>query len=282
MKILKVVAISKWSLIFAALWLVAACAEQPKGKEEPANDPAAETPADDRTDEDEERLSQAKKLFFALPSPIETASLLKKAGATYDQEVLNGHTNVSNYQTISKKALNLGVYGADLSYSSIFEQTQQCLEYIKSARMLAAELGIANAFNPEVMERFESNISDRDTVMNLISEVFWSANSSLKATESSNIAALILSGGWVEGLYIASKMVDMENPNEQIIKRIAEQKFALENLLQLMEMYEDGDILKETHQDLKELKALFDNLDEAKADGPATASVNEETGETTI
>lgn len=282
MKILKVAAIGKCSLLCASMMWLSACTEQPTGKEQPMEEKTVEAKDDSKTsDEDNERLSQAKKLFFNLPSPISTASLLKKAGATYDQDVLNSTNKVSNYQTVSKKALNLGVYGADLSYSSIFEQTQQCLAYIKSARMLASELGIANAFNPEVMERFESNISSRDTVMTLISEVFLSANSSLKETDNSNIAALILTGGWVEGLYIATRMVDADNPNELISMRIAEQKYALENLINLMQMYEENEILDGPRKDLAELKALFDQVNVEKAKGDPSTSVNAK-GVTTI
>src|SRR5512145_749688 len=55
-------------------------------------------------------IDKAKKIFYSLPSPLETAMLLKSAGATYNEMVLNDLANVEKYSTNKSKALNLGIY----------------------------------------------------------------------------------------------------------------------------------------------------------------------------
>ena len=61
--------------------------------------------------------------MFSIPSPIQTSMLLKKSGAPYSKAILNVPANVSKYSTAVKKALNLGIYGADLGYVILYQQT---------------------------------------------------------------------------------------------------------------------------------------------------------------
>ena len=46
-----------------------------------------------------EDINSAKQIFYSLPSPLETAMLLKNAGATYNEDLLNPVENTSNYTT---------------------------------------------------------------------------------------------------------------------------------------------------------------------------------------
>jgi hypothetical protein len=80
---------------------------------------------------------KTKNIFHNIPPPMETAALLKKAGAEYDKDILNDVKNVDNYTAASKQALNLGIYGADLSYASVFNNTQESMLYTSCAQNLA-------------------------------------------------------------------------------------------------------------------------------------------------
>src|ERR1051325_7064891 len=65
--------------------------------------------------------------LFSVPSPIQTAVLIQKSGITYDKSVLNLSNKVNTYPTDFSRALNLGIYGADLGYVSLYNQTQDAL-----------------------------------------------------------------------------------------------------------------------------------------------------------
>ena len=82
-------------------------------------------------------INTAKKIFYSLPSPLETATLIKSAGAEYNEELLNKTANADNYTTIKKRALNLGIYTTDLSYASLFEQSQTSLNYMNASKKMA-------------------------------------------------------------------------------------------------------------------------------------------------
>ena len=58
--------------------------------------------------------------LFSVPSPIQTALLIQKSGISYDKAVLHAHNKVNTYSTDYLRALNLGIYGADLGYVSLY------------------------------------------------------------------------------------------------------------------------------------------------------------------
>lgn len=224
-------------------------------------------PLEDTTVDNELKMKveKAQKVFYTVPSPLETASIFQKAGAEYNAEILNPIENVTNYSTNKSKALNFGVYGADLSYTNIFEQTQESMFYMNCAKKLSDELGITSAFDAATMERIEENINNRDSIMQIINDSYWIADSYLKENEQDELSALIISGGWIEGLYLGTRMIDSNNPNEEITDRIADQKHSLDNLLGLLESYDNSSVA-EVRDQLKELKTSFDQITEEDAE----------------
>ena len=69
-----------------------------------------------------------------------------------------------------------------------------------TAKKLADELGIFDFVDASVADRIESNINDRDSVMEIITDGFNNVNEYLKDAGRTEIAALIVAGGWIEGL----------------------------------------------------------------------------------
>ncbi|HIE15301.1 MAG TPA: hypothetical protein EYP69_00070, partial [Bacteroidales bacterium] len=111
-----------------------------------------------------DELNKTKQVFYSLPSPIETALLLKRAGAKFNEEYLNPVDNISKYTTQKLMALNLGVYSADLSFVSMFDQSQLSVKYLSATKKLADELGILNAVDQSIFERMDSNIDNTDSL----------------------------------------------------------------------------------------------------------------------
>jgi hypothetical protein len=213
----------------------------------------------DTTETDNMKAVQAQNVFYSIPSPIEVASLIKKAGAKYDKSYLNPIESVSKYTSSISKALNLGVYGTDLSFTSIFEQTQESMLYLKCANTLASGLGISGAFGAATVARVEANMDNRDSLLEIISDAFWTSDSYLKENDRPNTSALIIAGGWIEGLYIATKVAETTTSTE-IDTRIGEQKLSLQNLIALIESYGKDETTDFVLNDLKSLKQLYDNV----------------------
>jgi hypothetical protein len=68
--------------------------------------------------------------------------------------------------------LNLGVYGADLSYAGTYEMNQEIMKYLQVSKQLIEELNISTSFNRGFVERVERNLEDKDSLINIVSESF--------------------------------------------------------------------------------------------------------------
>ena len=206
-----------------------------------------------------EDFNKSKLIFYSLPSPLETAMLIKRSGARYDEEILNPISNVTNYNTNLKMALNLGIYSADLSYTSLFDQTQNTIQYMACAKKMAEGLSIIDAIDENTIKKLEDNMNNRDAVMEIISETFMSSNAYLKENDRPAISVMVLVGGWVEGLYLASSLTNgsMEN-NKRLVDRIIYQKLSLITVMNLLESHANNEDIQYLHSKMSELKSIFE------------------------
>ncbi len=232
------------------------------------NKPTKNSPTDKLVDpnlnvntKDKARFQRAKIVFFALPSPIETARILKKSGAIYNKEFLNPSSNATGYSTSVRKAIALGIFVADLSYANSFMQQQDCLEYFATVQKLSEELSLSNIFTPELIETIEKNINSEDSVLKYLSESYWHANAQLKENDRESVASLVAAGGWIEGLHIACSLVDANNSTGPLAERIAEQRISLKQLIKYLLSFKDPKVLKEMTDDLIILKTSFDKIE---------------------
>ena len=210
---------------------------------------------------DKARFQRAKIVFFALSSPIETARILKKSGAIYNKSFLNPSSSVSSYTTSVQKAIALGIYVADLSYANSFKQQQDCLEYFSAVQQISEDLSLSNIFTAQFIELIEQHINNEDSVLKYLSDSYWEANAQLKENERESVAALVAAGGWIEGLHIASSLVDIDNSEDQLADRIAEQRVSLKQLIKYLLSFKDPKILAEMTQDLKKLQKSFNKIE---------------------
>lgn len=199
-------------------------------------------------------IKQAEKIFQSLPSPLESAMLIKSAGAHFDKNFLNLIENASSYTTNKSKALNLGIYTCDLSFASLYDQTQIIIDYMNAAKKMADGLGILDAISQESIEKLEENINNSDVIMEVVSETFLNSNSYLEDNDQPAIAATVLVGGWIEGLYIATQLVDLNDfEGNKLVSTIVDQKLSIGILF---------DLLKDNagHPSIDEIMSQLDDL----------------------
>src|SRR5690606_17898146 len=114
---------------------------------------------------DKERLDKTKRIYYLLPSPIETSVMLKEAGVSFDLELLNKSEKAFDYRSSTAQALYLGIYGIDLSFASAYGQEQETVMYFAAAKKLSDDLHISKAFTEELMQKVEENINNKDILM---------------------------------------------------------------------------------------------------------------------
>ena len=225
---------------------------------------------------------KTQNIFYAIPSPIELAQLIQKAGAKYDKKILNSIDNVSKYSTTTSKALNLGVYGADLSYTSVFDDnTQESILYLSCTRKLAESLGVGSAFDEKTIDRIQGNTGQKDSLLTIISDSYMSTDEILKESQRENSSSLVIAGGFIEAIYLGTQLSKTTKNSADIITRLAEQKGTMDNVVGLLSTYEKDSGVAGTLADVKALKEIFD-LVTIETKSATETKTNKKTNVTTI
>ena len=196
--------------------------------------------------------------LFSVPSPIQTALLIQKSGITYDKAILSTSSKVNTFSTDFARSLNLGIYGADLGYVSLYNQTQDALGYLGSIKQLTDKLGISAAFDGPTMERIKNNITNKDSMMVLVGIAYRGSDAYLKNNKRTDISSLILTGGWIESMHFSVSAYKTK-PSQSVKFRIAEQKQALGSLVKILGSSTSAEIVDLTAM-LTDLSKVYDNI----------------------
>ena len=196
--------------------------------------------------------------LFSVPSPIQTALLIQKSGVAYDKAILNAGNKNGQYASDYSKSLNLGIYGADLGYVSMYNQTQDALGYLGAVKQLADKLGISAAFDQNTMKRIIDNISNKDSMLMLVGIAYRASDAYLKTNKRTEISSLILTGGWIESMNF-SIVAYNKKPTDEIKYRIAEQKQSLGSIIRLIKSHNLPDAADLVNQ-LEDLAKVYEGI----------------------
>jgi hypothetical protein len=220
--------------------------------------------------------------LFSIPSPIQSSALLKKSGAKYSQELLNQTSNLPAYSNNFKKAVNLGIYGADLGYIIIYSQTQNSLGYLNAIKKLSDDIGVSGAFDEKLMKRFEKNMSNNDSLLSIFTSGYRSADGYLKNNDRNEVSGLVIAGGWIESMYFTCKVLknDFADKNT-VIRRVAEQKYTLDKVIKLLTPYYQNPELPEYTELADQLIELYHVFEELQAEYKYVPSTTDVASKTT-
>lgn len=257
--------------LFAVALTLASCGSEEKPAVEPTP-PKAEEPKG----MSEEDLAKADKMIKQMPSPIEMAILIKHAGGEYNAGLLNDVKRVEQYVTNGKKTMNLGVYSADVGYTSLYKQTQETMFYLNNVRLLSDDIGLTEAFDPTVFDRVESNIENRDSLLHILSGAYDVANSYLKDNDRMNTSLLMIASGWLESMYLAANLgFEGARPEDIIALRVLEQEVVLDKILSTMKLMDNDPLVAEFREKLEDLATVLVN-DEIRIGEGDEATVDQE------
>jgi len=212
-----------------------------------------------------QNIKKVKNIFYNVPSPVEVTNIIQKMNLPYHPDLLNPSSNSENYLTQADKALNMGVYGADLSYIRIYEQYQDAANFLVVVKKFTRELGIPEEGERVIAKRLEKNLQNQDSLLRIITETFTDSDSYLKENQRGSTAALIIFGGWIETLYLATNILDTDTPQDDMVKLIVEQRYSVNNLLGLMEQFSDEKRVQDFLPDLRELNEKFKSIGREKS-----------------
>ncbi len=243
-------------LIFSVIFIIFSCQEE---KKDVGNNKLLDSLSKDYS---QSKIVKINDKIFNIPSPIHIASLVKEKNIPLNVELLNNTEYHTKYLTSFKQALNIGVYGTNLGNLFVYNNLSGSLEYFNIIKILSEQVGITNIINQNFFDRIERNIDNKDSLMFILADLYRKIDSYSLENDQAEIGMLILTGGWVESLYLLSKIVELDK-DPAIIERIGEQKIPLNNIIELLQANDVGktEECNFLMNSLIELATYFDNIE---------------------
>ncbi len=200
-------------------------------------------------------------ILQSIPSPLEISILIKEVGSMYNKADLSNYSSVSKYNTNFDQALNLGIYGTDLGYANIYNKNQDALNYLNSVQDLADGLTIGQFFDYATLKKLaESADGNLDELLRTTTANFEKINYHLRQQKREHLSILLLTGGWVEAVYLTS-LVHQRSNNELLKEKLGEQKLVLDRILLVLDVYKDRNGFPELIRDLTELQKIYNRIE---------------------
>jgi hypothetical protein len=216
---------------------------------------------------------EVEEIIYPLPTSFEVTNMLNDIGVPYIIGISNPVENVEKYFTEKSKALNLGVYGADLSYASTYNINQEVILYLESSRRLTDDLEISAIYNEELLEEVEKNINNKEKLVDIITNSFYNIYEFLQKNGRENLSLMVIAGSWIEALYLTTHVSASIHHNYNIVKIVHEQKATLDNLVNILQEYKDDPDITELLHDLNPIKEVYDSIDESLTEQQVNAII---------
>ena len=219
--------------------------------------------------------SGLKEFVYPLPTSFEVIEMINDLEIGYDIGVSNLTENADKYFIEAKKAINLGVYGADLAYASTYQMKQEVMLFLEISRKLADDLGIASIYNEEVISEAENSIDKKEELVELITNSFYDIYSQLNQNGKANLALLGVAGSWVESLFITTQISANVYHNIGLVTIIHKQKTSLKKLMDILNDSNGDEKIDKMIIELTPLYNIYETVDENLSEKQVNAIVTE-------
>lgn len=203
-----------------------------------------------------------------LPSPTEIPYLLQQTGAEFNQSLLNDKKRADQYLTRNDKAaLNLGIYVTDIGYLVCYDKTQEAIDYVTASKKLANGLGVLGSFDQELLKQFEKNIAKKDSLTKMVNRAVQESEKYLTSDNRVKPAALMITGSFVEGLYISTGLIktypkDLKDEDRMLvltplIRVVLQQRESINDLIKMLGGVEQTEPVTSILEKLNSLEASY-------------------------
>jgi hypothetical protein len=200
------------------------------------------------------------EILGSFSSPVEMAALMSSINVVFSKKYLINPALTENYDTNNKKALALGILSADLGYLNVYERSSLIVEYLSAIKRLSDDLRVSQFFDFNSFKRIATSNDNIDSLLFLSVQSFQDMDSYLRESARSNLSLLVITGVWLEGLYLLTQVAN-ETKAEKLVNRIGEQKILFNMLFPIIKLYKDDEYFKELSEDFKEFQRVFDEVE---------------------
>lgn len=196
-----------------------------------------------------------------ISSPVEMANEIKNSGVNFSKDMLNAAGQESNYETSFKRAVNLGVYAADLGYINTFGKSTVVVDYLTSIKRLADGIGVGQFLDFSTLSSLAKNSTNLDSLKQLSVNSFNNIDKYLREQKRSNVSTAIVVGTWVEGIYITGAVIS-QTQDKGLIDRLGEQKNIVDIISIVVNTYGRSDSdFKVLSKEIDKLKQIYGGVE---------------------
>lgn len=195
-----------------------------------------------------------------LPAPMQIANAIKTTNAAYSEHFLLSLNNKDATTSNFTKMLVLGMCAVDLGYANVYEQKQTSINYFSSSVKTADELKIIDPIDPSIIKRYKENVNNQDSLTSFTLSTFKKIHANLLINNRTDDAYLILTGSFIEGLYLSGKIYE-KGKDKNLVNVIGQQKIFLESITKLLPQYKDKKEIADLIIQLNDLKNIFDQVE---------------------
>jgi hypothetical protein len=206
--------------------------------------------------------TEVKEVLYPLPTPFEMTTMLNDIGATYSSKNLNSTSKIEKYFTESSKAVNLGIYGADLSYASTYQQQQDIQVYLNAIKTLADQLGVSYDYSKLLSDEYKEKFNNKDSLTTIVTNTIYDTYQYLDGKSNPDLAVSMITGMWVELMYIGTNISKDSYNFTGLVDIISKQKASYEKVMSLLATRSTNADIKALETKLLPLKAAFDKVPE--------------------
>lgn len=195
-----------------------------------------------------------------LPTSAEIIKMIADLEVGYIIGITNPFQNNKKYFSSSKRALNLGIYGADLSYVTLYNKQQDVINYLDAMRSLVSELSMYRTYDEKMYDDITRKFDDRDELVKMLTDSFNKTYAYLSDNEQQYLAILVVGGAWVEGMYLTTHLTYASHQYSGFSEILLEQKKSFEILLELTEPYSADPGVSDFLTLLEPVKTLYEGI----------------------
>jgi hypothetical protein len=236
-------------LVFSSIFLISCkqrAAEKQKEKTEQEQVKTIET--------------EIEENVYPLPTSAEVIRMLQDLEVGYIIGISNDVRNTKKYFTNSKRAINMGVYGADLSYATLYNQSQNVISYLDAIRSLANELQMSKIYNAALYDSIKKNYDNKNALVRILTNAFNDTYVYLADNDQQPLALLVVGGAWVEGMYLTTHVSEAAYQVAGISKVLIEQKKSFEMFLEITQPYANDPMVSDFVKKLDPIKKVYEGL----------------------
>lgn len=204
--------------------------------------------------------TEIEKNVYPLPTSADVIKKLSDLDVGYIFGIANPVENAKKYFTSASKAINMGIYGADLSYATLYNIQQEVINYLDVIRSLATDLKMSEIYDETLYDKIKLSVDDKNELVNILTEAFDNTYAYLSDNDQQALALLVVGGAWVEGMYLTTHVSEAAYQTPDFSKVLIEQKESFDLYLEITKPFLDDPNVKEFIDKLEPVKKVYEGL----------------------